>query len=86
MAKTARMAPSRMKASGTPVTPVAAYAVVTTPATTVRGAAAEMTKKTTDGMPRRPPASAAETATGPCSVWDIWGTPEGWGVGSPVVF
>jgi hypothetical protein len=40
-----------MNPSGIPVTWIVAYAVVTTPAMTVSGAAADMTKKTTDGTP-----------------------------------
>jgi hypothetical protein len=38
-------------ANGMPVMPVWAYPVVTTPATTMSGAAADMTKKMTDGTP-----------------------------------
>nr|AIS85688.1 hypothetical protein VASRM7_448 [Verrucosispora sp. MS100047] len=42
--------------------------MVTTPATTVSGAAADRTKKTTEGTPRRPRANASETLLGRCDV------------------
>ncbi|WP_233527447.1 hypothetical protein [Micromonospora craniellae] len=41
-----------------------AYPVVAPPATTVRGAAAAITKNTTDGIPSRPLARTADTVSG----------------------
>src|SRR5690606_18986383 len=66
-------------ARGTASTPVAAYAVVTTPALTMSGAAAEMTKNTTDGTPSASLASAAVTTLCRCSVRDIASPGEGVG-------
>jgi hypothetical protein len=48
---------------------VVAYPVVTTPATTVRGVAADITKKTTLGTPRRLAARVLDS--GPAALVDV---------------
>src|SRR5256885_9818613 len=56
--------PMTMNASGMPISPVTAKPWVTTPATTVSGVAALITKKMTDGTPSRSSARAIDMLLG----------------------
>src|SRR4249919_3044640 len=72
-----RIAAMMTNANGSPVTPVTAKPVVTTPATTVMGVVALSTKKATAGTPSRSRAKARETLLPPaaCAEWDMMRTP-----------